>query len=318
MFKATLTVIVIALGLTFAAEQTSTMDKKELELRALTTLTGSERKAKRMRRTIERYRVWRNRVDEKIANGVDENKALQDGGFSRLMAMSNAVNSLPANNQKVLWQLVHGTLDLELLITSPQGTDTTSSAHEQPYIEEMVVVGSIFDHMSMDPADFSVDDIKTMRGERRYANQLYREENYDDAYPILLDLARRGFKDAQSRLAYILFNGTPMIEKSNLRALVWLGTSAYGDSEPQFRVLFKKYLDEVPSHVRPTVDKIVRDYQHSFAHDEHQNCSTEHYYAHGRVKRTYCRFKLEAIAEACERGSGGGKCWAHAVNARLE
>ena len=318
MFRSMLIVFTIVFGIALHAQEMSVMDEKELELRALTTLTGSEREAKRKHRTIERYRVWRKRVDERIARGVDEDKALQAGGVSRVLAMSNSANTLPARDQKLLWQIAHGTLDLELFIGSRGESESNQTAYDQPYIEEMVVVGSIFDHMPMDPAEFSVDDIKTMRGERRYANQLYRDGDYDQAYPILLDLAHRGFKDSQSRLAYILFNGTQTIEKSNLRALGWLGSAAHGDSEPLFRGLFKRYSDEVPTHVRPTVDKIVSDYQQSFAHDEHQNCSTEHDYAYGRVKRTYCRFKLEAIAEACEKGLGGGKCWAHAVNTQLD
>lgn len=43
--------------------------------------------------------------------------------------------------------------------------------------------------------------------------------------------------------------------------------------------------------------------------DEHQNCATEHPFAYGVVKRTYCRFDLETIADACR-----GNCWAHKVN----
>lgn len=318
MIKVIFIVIALSFGLSFQADEPRVIDEKELELRALTTIAGGERKAKRMRRTIERYRIWRKRFDEKIDSGIDENKALAEGGFSRLAAMSNVVNSLPARDQRVIWQIAHGTLDLELFVYSRGEPEAKETEYKQLYMDEIVVVGSIFDHMPMDPADFSVDDIKTMRAERKYANQLYREGNYDDAYPILLDLAARGFKDAQSRLAYILFNGSNSVEKSNLRALGWLGAAAHGDSEPQFRVLFSRYLDEVPSHVRSTVDKIVSDYQQSFAHDEHQDCSTEHYYARGPVKRTYCRFKLEAIAEACENGSSGGMCWAHAVNTQLD
>lgn len=76
-------------------------------------------------------------------------------------------------------------------------------------------------------------------------------------------------------------------------------------------------MDEVPDSIRPAVDTIVDGYQQSFAHYEHQNCSTDHNYTDGsRIKKTFCRFKLETIAEACESGLGGGKCWAHAVNQR--
>ena len=291
--------------------------ERELEIQALTFLAdGSERRAKRMHRTIERYRVYRERMDAKVAAGRDEKEI--NLGFSslrRLINMSNLALSLHPKDRPTVWKITHRTLDLGSYIES-QGNATARNADE-PYMEEMVVIGSIFDHIPIDPAEFSVHDISLMRYERRDANRLYRDGYYDEAYPLLLDLGKRGFKDAQSRLAYILLNGTEDIQKSNLRALGWLGAAAYGDTEPQFRVLFSKYMKEVPEFVRPTVDTIVQAYQESFAHDEHQNCSTEHWFASGPVKRTYCRFKLETIAEACEAGSGGGRCWAHAVNTQV-
>ena len=297
--------LLLMVALTFGWVHAEVPIDKELELVALTTLMGGERKAHRAYRKVERYRKWREQGTS--------------GGIRHLLAMSNLSKSLPPSDRDVLWQVLHRTLDLEAYIAS--GGQLVKRVFQpnktyEPPIEELVVVGSTFDHMPMDPAEFSVDDIKSMRTQRLFANEWYREGEYDRAYPILLDLAQRGFKDSQSRLAYILFNGTQTVRKSNLRALGWLGAAAYGDTEPQFRVLFNKYMKEVPESVLPTVSKIVNGYQQSFAHDEFQNCSTEHHYAHGRVKKTFCRFKLESIAEACEMGSMGGRCWAHAVNQR--
>ena len=284
-------------------------DEKELEIQVLATISGSERKAKRMHRTIERKRVHNKRVLEKMLERKDGRPFT--GGIRTSLAYSNMLQPYTPTERRVITKLTAGLLDINEYLDAVEEGET----YAPPYMEELIVIGSIFDHMPMDPAEFSVEDIKLMRNERRHANQLYRDGHYEEAYPILLDLAKRGFKDSQSRLAYILLNGTDSVEKSNLRALGWLGSAAFGDTEPQFRVLFKRYIDEVPDHVRPTVDKIVDGYQRSFAHDEHQNCSTDHNYTDGsRIKTTFCRFKLEAIAEACELGLGGGKCWAHAVN----
>lgn len=177
-------------------------------------------------------------------------------------------------------------------------------------IEEVVVTWQPFKDLPSDPEEFSVREIKTMRGIRGLANQWYREGDYALAYPILLELAKRGFKDAQSRLAYILFNGADEVEKSNLRALGWLGASAHGRTEPAFKVLFNKYLRQVPDEHRPIVDSVIAKYQEAFSHSEHLDCSIEHPYAEGVVKRVYCRFKLEAIADA-QRGM---RSWVDKVN----
>ena len=176
--------------------------------------------------------------------------------------------------------------------------------------DTVVVLGNRFQAIAEDPEEFSVGDIRYMRGLRKNANRLYRDGFYEEAYPVLLELAKRGFKDAQSRLAYILFHGTDNVPKSNLRALGWLGSAAHGRTEPGFRVLFKKFMREVPEHVRPTVDQVVAAYQAQYSHSEHLDCSIEHPYAEGVVKRTYCRFKLEAIADA----QGPFRSWVDKVN----
>ena len=155
------------------------------------------------------------------------------------------------------------------------------------------------------------------------ANELYADGKYDEAYPLLLDLAKRGFKDSQSRLAYILFNGTEDVEKSNLRALGWLGTAAHGESEPMFRVLFKRYMAQVPESVRPTVDAVLDGYREQFDSSAYMDCTTNHPFTYERhqssvVKRTYCQFDLEAKVKACEAGKYGGACWAHAANTQVD
>ncbi len=177
-------------------------------------------------------------------------------------------------------------------------------------IEEVIVIGDMFDGVTLDPKDFSLQDIREMRGIRAFTNMMYRDGQYNESYPALLQLAKRGFKDAQSRLAYILFNGTEDVPKSNLRALGWLGVAAHGRTEPGFRVLFNKYMRQVPDDVRQIVDEVIDKYRNTYSHEDHVSCSTHHLYAKGRVKRTYCQFKLEAIKEACMPYD----CWVDKVN----
>lgn len=176
-----------------------------------------------------------------------------------------------------------------------------SAYHDRPIadeMEEIVVIGRLFDQFPMDPAEFSYQDITAMRGIRMTANELYRNRKYDQAYPLLLDLAKRGFKDSQSRLAYILFTGTEKVDKSNLRALGWLGTAAYGESEPMFRVLFNKYMREVPDSVKATVTAVINGYRERYDSSSYIDCTTNHRFNQGVVKRTYCQFDLEARVEA--------------------
>lgn len=293
-------VLIGACTVGYAFDERAIPDQTELEMAVLKAFLEHDRVVKRYHRAIVRYREMLVEIEEKRAKQKDD-RPVSIGNLSPLFRMNKLLERRTPHERRVIARIIQGNVDLDFLMSAP-------SEHEL-YMEEMVVIGNSFERIPLDPAEFSVGQIKQMRGSRQRANELYGDGQYDEAYPLLLELAKRGFKDSQSRLAYILFNGTEHVEKSNLRALGWLASAAYGDSEPKFRVLFKRYMDEVPASVRPTVDEVVTRYQEAFAFDKHQNCSTEHPFAYGVVKRTYCRFDLETIAEACK-----GNCWAHKVN----
>ena len=311
IFRLVLCVLLLGVGTGGQAyDERAIPNQTELEIAALTAILEHERVVKRYHRAIVNYREVLAKVERKRAK-QKEDRPVSIGNVAPLFHMSKLMKRRTPHERRLIARIIQGDIDLDFVMATP--------SEQELYMEEMVVIGNSFERIPLDPAEFSVAEIKQMRGSRSQANELYADGYYDDAYPLLLELAKRGFKDSQSRLAYILFNGTENIEKSNLRALGWLGAAAYGDTEPQFRVLFKRYMAEVPESVRLTVDSIVDGYQKSFAHDEHQNCSTDHNYTDGsRIKKTFCRFKLEAIAEACEVGPGGGKCWAHAVNVNVD
>lgn len=221
------------------------------------------------------------------------------------------------DNRKYLRLMKHKTpIERALINDFVAGRMPWEREAEEPLgeIEEIVVRWQPFEFLPTDPEEFSVQDIQQMRGARMIANQWYRDGEYARAYPLLLELAKRGFKDSQSRLAYILLYGPDGVKKSNLRALGWLGAAAHGRTEPAFRVLFNKYYRQVPKEHIATVDRIVAAYQEAFSFSEYLNCSTDHRFASGVVKRTYCQFKMEAISEACRAGSGGASCWIDQVN----
>ena len=182
-------------------------------------------------------------------------------------------------------------------------------------MEEMVVLGTRFDGVPIHPDEFNVGDIYHMRILRKQANYHYSKGDYTKAYPLLLELSKRGFKDSQSRLAYILFHGTEGVPKSNYRALGWLGAAADGRTEPIFRVLLNRHLREVPFEQRERVASVIDSYREEFSFPEHMKCGTNHQFNHSRsrIKKVYCEFKLEQIANACQ-----GLCWAHKVNARKD
>ncbi len=263
---------------------------------------------------------WQN--DESWLTFIAENQELYDeiyavakrlkrkyANLSDVKKLQKIMNDRPYDEQEILTRILQHVKEVKRFDDPSYNAYTGSrnvyinapgERRDSMTMEEITVIGRMFDQFPINPEEFSYEDIVGMRGIRAEANQLYREERYDEAYPLLLDLAKRGFKDSQSRLAYIFFAGTENINKSNLRGLGWLGTAAHGESEPQFRVLFKKYITQVPDDVRPFVDEILAGYREKFDSSAYIDCTTNHRFNSGVVKKTFCRFDLEAQVEACQ------------------
>ena len=79
-----------------------------------------------------------------------------------------------------------------------------------------------------------------------------------------------------------------------------------------FRVLFKRYMAAVPASLRPTIDAVLAGYREQFDSSAYMDCTTNHRFNSGIVKRTYCQFDLEAQVEACL----GFNCSARKVNVK--
>lgn len=259
------------------------LDEYEMELQALATIAKNDRQARKWHRAIERYRGAMARIEAQQAEGIDEERITIP--FRDIAGVTKLLRSQTPSNKRFIRELIRRNIDLEAYLAS--GAIPEQYAN---YMEEVVVVGNIFDHIPLNPAEFSADDVRKMRGQRLNANELYSDGYYDEAYPILLNLAKRGFKDAQSRLAYILLNGTENVEKSNLRALGWLGAAADGQTDPMFRVLFRRYMRQVPEDIKPTVNAVVDGYRNAYASSKFVDCSRNHFSHSGIVKRTICRF----------------------------
>lgn len=239
---------------------------------------------------------------------------VRSGDVKKLMKLQDRVK---ASEYELIWE-IYDEIVKEKEEDSVENREASTKQSEAettfdpPPMEEVYVLGTPFSGVPINPTEFNIGDIHYMRSIRKRANELYERENYAEAYPLLLQLAKRGFKDSQSRLAYILFHGTEGVPKSNYRALGWLGAAANGRTEPIFRVLLNRHLREVPPEQRPTVDKVIAGYQNEFGYPDQIKCTTNHAYSNGHVKRVFCEFKLEQIANAC------GNCWAHKKNLRNE
>lgn len=132
----------------------------------------------------------------------------------------------------------------------------------QTSMEEVRVEGE-----RIDPASLALQVMEVIYYQKAKAARNFKIGNYERAFPELQHLAKMGFKDEQARLAYIYLHGLGNQQKSNLRALAWLGTATAGTTRPQYRNLYNKLIAQVPPEQQDNVARIVDGYRERYRSD---------------------------------------------------
>lgn len=89
----------------------------------------------------------------------------------------------------------------------------------------------------------------------------FRRRNYADAYPHLLTAAKRGFKTAQARLAYIYLRGLGGIPYDPVRGVGWLSVAATPDTLPWIRRYSNRIWDLVPERYAADLEVVADRYR---------------------------------------------------------
>ena len=86
---------------------------------------------------------------------------------------------------------------------------------------------------------------------------LYREERYEEAYPLLLLAAQHGLKPAQARVGSMHLHGLGEAEKDPRLIIGWLGVASSGKTDKAFKKVFNEAWDQVPEAQRPNYEKLI-------------------------------------------------------------
>ena len=133
--------------------------------------------------------------------------------------------------------------------------DETSTAS----VEEVVVTGEPMERGKPPEFEFLIH----VYDSRRDGAKLYKEGRYEEAFPLLLHAAKRGFKMAQARVSYLYERGlgTP---RDPIAAIGFLGTAAKPPTHPEIRNRFKEIWRRVPpeheTRLREVIDRYDAQY----------------------------------------------------------
>ena len=175
-----------------------------------------------------------------------------------------------------------GNETIEREVTLPE----RASQYRAQEMEEVIVEGE-----RIDPAGMDFLEMERIYSQKASASRNFKIGKYEEAFPELLQLAKMGFKDAQARVGYIFMHGLGGQQKSNLKALGWLGVASQGRTRPQYRNIFNQMMTEVPAHQQSLVAFVVADYREKFDSDKlgiecwHSNVN--------HVRQFTCRYEDE-------------------------
>ena len=101
--------------------------------------------------------------------------------------------------------------------------------------------------------------------------KLYEEGEYEEAFPLLRQASRKGFKQSQVRLGGIYLYGLG-VERSDIRGLAWIGTAARNTEIKEITDLFDSIWIKVPDSAAPQITAVIDQYVDRYGMDPKELC----------------------------------------------
>lgn len=160
-----------------------------------------------------------------------------------------------------------------------------SEDHADDRVEEVVVTGEPVARGK--PPEFEF--LRHVYDSRREGLKLYKDGRYEEAFPLLLQAAKRGFKSAQVRVAYLYASGigTPR----DLRAAIgFLGVAAKSPTHPAILNRFNHVWSQVPAEVRPPLEQIIDRFDSLYGTRANRVACDRSHRAGTYIRRLRCDF----------------------------
>jgi len=179
----------------------------------------------------------------------------------------------------------------------PRGDDataTTSSAGKRiqadDSVEEVIVTGERIEQLT-EP------ERRKIYQQLSRARSLYSRSEYERAFPLLLNTAEHGFKDAQARVGYIYLQGLGEVTRDSSTAIGWLGVAASGNSAPGIQNYFNDIWDRIPEQYVPYFEEVVEEYESKYGEEATGVTCAMRRPAGSHLKQLSCFFERDLTLE---------------------
>ena len=143
--------------------------------------------------------------------------------------------------------------------SAPLGS-AQESRPEGEYVEEVLVIAERLEKGKKPTGTIIVQTYNV----RRRGMWLYEERRYREALPLLLLVAKRGFKWPQAMAGDVYLHGRGGVPRDLEAGIGWLGVAAAPRTEPQIDSYFRQVMAELPEPLRgdavATVDRYRRQW----------------------------------------------------------
>ena len=141
---------------------------------------------------------------------------------------------------------------------APQQSDSGAD-----YVEEVVVTAE-----RLEKGDWPTVTIITQTYNVRQRGMfLYEVGRYEEALPLLLVAAERGFKWPQAMAGDIYLHGRGDVPRDLRSGIGWLGVAASPRTSPQIDTYFRQAMAELPDRMRKVAEATVDEYRERWDSD---------------------------------------------------
>ena len=166
------------------------------------------------------------------------------------------------------------------------GAAQSERATEEALIEdEITVIG--------ERTPLTLEERVKIYRELARARELYSSNKIDEAFPLLLKTARKGFKNAQARVGHIYLRGLGEIEQDPVEALGWLGVASSGTTSPPIRNYFNDMWKRLPDRYVPHLEEVVEEFRTKYGEGVTGVVCELHRPARTYVKQLVCYFEQD-------------------------
>ena len=179
----------------------------------------------------------------------------------------------------------------------PDGDEATAGvsnvgkrAQSDDTVEEVIVTGEKIEQLT-------VAERRKIYQQLSRGRSLYSKNEYKRAFPLLLNTAEHGFKDAQVRVGYIYLQGLGEVTRDSSTAIGWLGVAASGNSAPGIQNYFNDIWSRIPEQYVPYFEEVVEEYESRYGEEATGVTCDMRRPAGSHLKQLSCFFERDLTLE---------------------